>query len=399
MPVASCPSFCPSVLRRWICLVVVGSLIPTVQAAEKKKTAKDFDTDKNGRLNFDEFVRYQIAVRDPKFSELDTNNDGDISATEKQNWAEFYWWDVEPAAASDGVTLETAATTVPKPETKIWSLGRFRLRKDHDALLKDKLEKADPANIAFYRDNLTSEDTWAVEGALGAVFDLYDAKKNTAQIGNYLLDQVRFVPSVTVNRITGTGPGNLEVTDSVVFRTGAAVLLQSADMTKSLWDYQMFTAAYRHSGAMDKGTFASSGEVEWEPMRNRKEDLLSIDGPEQPPSFWPNAPFFYRFTPTARMEFGDPVATTDAGHFLKVGAKLALSIKPRAFEQLEFFASYGYLWELANESADFDLFEIGARLALDPNKQFFLEAKYRLGQVPVKYTDIDLFQVSIATKF
>ncbi len=377
-------------------LALIFASAASLRGAEQKSPA-DFDTNKDGKLSFKEFVNYQISVRDPKFSELDINKDGKITQKEKEQWASLYWSDLESHLVQGSAPFDIATTTVPKPKPKAWSLGPFRLRKDHDSLVKD-LAKADPANGGFYRDNLTNGDTWTVEGAFGAVFDIYNPKQET-KIGHYALDPIRIVPSVTLNRITGKGDGSLTVTDSLVYRGGFAVGFQTTDPTNSLWDYQLFSAAYRAAGNTSHGDFKSAGEVEWEPLRNRLGEWISINGPEQPPAFWPNAPFFYRFSMTARTEFGDSPLVTSPGRFLKIGPKLGLTLSPRILPSLELYANYTYLWETNNQSEDFQLFEAGGRWALDQNKQVFLEAKYRWGQLPDKYSDIDLFQVSLAVKF
>lgn len=364
--------------------------------AEKKAPA-DFDLNRDGRLDLKEFTEYQIAVRDPKFSELDKNKDGQITQKEKEDWALVYWSDVQTHLVRGGAPLDLVKTTVPQEKPKTWAMGPFHLRKDHDSLLKD-LDKADPATGGFYRDNLTSQDTWAVQGAFGAVFDIYNPKELT-KIGGYALDPIRIVPSVTLNRVTGKGDGSLEIVDSLVYRGSVAFGLQTTDERSTLWDYQLFTGTFRSSGTTENGNYKSAGEAQWEPMRNRQGDWISINGPEQPPAFWKNAPFFYRFAMTARTEFGDSPVVQFPGTFFKVGPSIGLTLIPRFLPSLELYANYTYLWELNNSSRDFELFEAGGRFALDRNKQGYLEAKYQWGQVPANYTDIDLFQVSLAVKF
>lgn len=381
--------------KRLIPLIAAGACGSGLIAAEPKKPA-DFDKNGDGRLDFKEFVNYQIAVRDPKFSELDTDSDGQITQKEKDDWADIYWTDAENHLVSGGAPFDLVATTVPPVKSNAWGLGPFHLRKDHDSILKT-LDKADPANGGFYRDNLSGKDTWTVEGAFGADIKVYDPKQ-PVRFGNYYLDPIRIVPSITLNKITGKGDGSLDVTDSLVYRGSVALGLRSRD-DSSLWDYQLFSGTYRASGTTEKREYKSAGEAEWEPMRNRLGDWISINGPEQPPAFWPNAPFFYRFSMVGRVEFGDSPFLEHKGTFAKFGPKLGLTIVPRFLPSLELYLNYTYLFELSNDSEDFELVETGGRWALDQSKQIFIEAKYRWGQVPAKYTEIDLFQISLAVKF
>jgi hypothetical protein len=374
-------------------------------ALAAKKTPQQFDANGDLQLSRIEFARYQIALRDPKVSEVDKDGDGDMSDTEKVAWAENFWLEAQRTAGGTHVAFEEALRGAPKPELKLWIPRKYvRLAKDHDELLKDDVEDADPATIGFYRNNLNGDDTWAFEAALGAVLPVYDSTgKIPPRVGNYWFDSVQFVPSVTLNRISGTGGGDLEEADSLEFRAGWTFAFRKKRDTNALWDTQFFSLNYRNSGATQGGRFTSAGEVEWEPVRSRQADLLAINGGWQAPRPWSHAPktspFKYRLMLVPRLEFGQTPFEATPDTFVKLGPKFGLTISPTAFDRLELFANYIYLWELNNNSGDFDLLETGARIALDPGKQIFIEGKYRLGEVPTKFTDIDLVHVALALKF
>ena len=388
-----------------LCAVVAAWLAGVAVAFAAEKTPQQFDADGDRRLSKVEFARYQIALRDPKVSAVDKDGDGDMSDGEKVAWAQNFWLDAQRTAGGTHVAYTDAARAAPTPEPKIWIPRKYvRLAKNHDELVKDDVDEADPATIGFYRNNLNGDDTWAFEAALGAVLPVYNSKgKTPPALGNYLLDSVQFVPSVTLNRITGTGGGDLEEADSLEFRAGWTFALRAKDDANTFWDTQFLDLNYRNSGATQGGRFKSAGEVEWEPVRSREGDLLAINGGWQAPRPWSHdpekGPILYRFTFVPRLEFGQTPFEATPDTYVKLGPKLGITIAPTAFDRLELFVNYIYLWELNNNSGDFDLLETGARIALDPGKQIFIEGKYRLGEVPTKFTDIDLVHIALAVKF
>lgn len=384
-----------NIKRSAIVAVLMIGAAALVEAADKKK----FDRDGDGKLSLLEFARYQLVVRNPTVKDIDRDGDGTLSDKELQTWAQYDWLDAQPSGSRAPVTFEAAANADPKPEPSSWFPSKyFRLRKDHDSLSK-KLDEADPATISFYRNNLNGDDTWAFEMALGAVLPLYDGTdKVPPVIGPYQLILAELIPSVTLNRITGTGAGDLEEVDSLEFRAGLSFELQSAG--QSFWQFHRFDLNYRNSGAIDGGRFKSAGELDWEPVRILAP--FTINGQWRALPFWPapeRSPFLYRFLFGGRFEFGQSPFKADPDTYVKLGPKLGIKLSPPAFDRLELFANYIYLWELNNDSGDFDLFEVGARAAIDPKKQIFFEGKYRLGEVPTKFTDIDLVQLSLSVKF
>lgn len=76
---------------------------------------------------------------------------------------------------------------------------RLALRKDFEGLTKG-VGDADPASVGFFRNNLTSADTWAVEGTLGLPMPMPFAPEGLA-IGNYAVESAWFVPAVGLNRV------------------------------------------------------------------------------------------------------------------------------------------------------------------------------------------------------
>lgn len=369
------------------------TLLPVLQAKEMPDPAS-FDANGDG-LSFEEFFRFQVHARKPAYLDLDPNLDGVCDEKEKRAFCEIDW-EIARRAAPDAATVsgEAAADVVPPPKPDAWGPKYLRLRKDHESLTKS-IEDADPASAGFFRNNLNGEDTWAVEGVLGTVIPLVDRDK-PLEIGNYHLVDLSVVASAGLNRVTGSGDGSLEVADSLAFRGGLSWQLQRRNDTNAWWDYQLFNLNYRAEGSTSGGAYKSAGEAEWEPMRSRSGDWLSINGPYHRPFGNFGIPFDYRFTLASRLEFGED--QTDAT-FLKLGPKAGISVIPTFLPSLSLFANYTYLWETADGAEDFDYFEAGGRWALDHQRQVFLEAKYRFGQLPAKYTDIDLFQLSLAVKF
>lgn len=375
----------------------------------KNFKASDFDSEKlggnaNGRIEFPEFIRFQIKKRNPRFNDLDRNHDATICEAEKSSWAEEFGWDVGfPDATS--IDFPTADTTIPPPKPSKFFLGKpekgigqMRLRKNHADLIKP-LDNAAPASFGYYNNQGENTDTWAAQAAVGFVRNILSPN---ATIVGYELDPIQFVPSVEVNRVTGVGDGGLKEVDALVFRTGFSSGLRD-DGQDGLFDYELFNINYRRAGTTGGGDFKDAMEVEWEPMRNRNTDTFSLNGPYRPGLSLggdnSEPLFFYRLTSTARLEAGQEIDPSHDGMFVKLGPQVGIVLQPSGLQRLELYGQFTYLLELANESRDFDNLEAGLRYAVDPNKQMFLELKYRNGQVPAKYTPVDLWQAALAVKF
>lgn len=348
----------------------------------------------DGRMTFDEFFLYQVKARDPKLSQIDTNGDFTVDAQEKEAFAGLDWNQVRATKGQTTISVETARSTVPPPPPDGWSPQWLRLRKDHESIVKE-LEDADPASIGFYSNNLNNEDTWTAEAALGVVLPLID-RKIPPTIGNYYLEEMNLISSASLNRVTGTGDGSLDVTDSLAFRGGLSAYLQ-ARHSNAWWDYQIVSLNYRAEGSTQGGTYKSAGELDWVPMRfGRKDEIISLNGPFHPLFGNEDTPLLLRWDFSGHLEFGEDQSGSD---FAKVGPKVGISVKPTFLPGVSFFANYNYLWETMDGQRDLDYLETGGRWQIDKSGQVFLEAKYRVGQLPAQYTDIDVFQVSLAFKF
>ena len=378
-----------------IIITLISVLLATSFCLAADPKPEDFaGSDK--KLNFEEFFLYQYAIRDPKTSEIDTDGNSIISVSERRAFAGTDWPPGSSPENSKTITIDEARGTVPPPSKKNWGTDWLRLRKDHDSLLK-KVGDADPASLGFFRNNLDDENTWAVEGALGVVLPLVD-RKSISNIGNYYLEELNFIGSGTLNRVTGTGDGTLEVADSLAFRAGLSGYLQARNEV-ALWDYQILSLNYRAEGSTQDGDFKSAGEFDWEPMRyGREGEWVELNGPFHPPFRNYDINFHFRYTFSSHFEFGEDQT---GASFAKMGPKVGIAVKPnpKFLPNLSLFANYTYLWEFGNGPQDFDYLETGGRWALDKAEQVFLEGKYRYGQLPAKYTDIDVFQLSLAVKF
>ncbi len=369
---------------------------------------EDFDTNpKDGQISFPEFLKFQFAARDPKVSEIDTNNDQELSEEEKVAWANIDWAAIVPNGTTipltyqEKVSFSEAERTIPPPKSEAWGLNmgkavEIHLRKDHDSVAKS-LDKADPASFGFFHNNISGNETWAVEAALGAQIHFVN-RKLLPSIGKYTVESLDFVPSTTLNRITGTGDGTKQVADALIFRGGLAMEMASNDFRSTLWDRQFFSASFRSTGSSKGGKFSPAGEFDWQPSRSREGDWFSINGPYHPPFDNHSMPFDYRFISSAHLEFGTGTPNSN-DMFVKMGPKIGIRVIPRFAPRVTLFTDYTYLWEAASNASDFDYLETGLRFSLDDNQQVFFEGKYRAGQLPAKFTRIDVFQLSLALKF
>ena len=289
--------------------------------------------------------------------------------------------------------IADAAATIPLAKPKSWGPKYLHLRKDHDSLSKN-IGDADPASFGFYRNNITGQNTWAVEAALGLVIPIVD-RNHPPELGNYYMVEFNTVTSAALNRITGTGDGSLDIADSLALRAGLSWQLQARHLESTWWNYQLFNLDYRATGTTSGGGFKSGGEFGWEPTRDRKDEWFAINGAVRPFGHT-DIPFMYAVTIASRLEFGED---QNNNSFLKLGPKVGCTLVPTFLPNLSLFGNYTYMWEAANGERDFDYLETGFRWTLDQAEQIFLEGKYRFGQLPAKYTDIDLFQIALSLKF
>lgn len=373
----------------------------------------------NKTIEIDEFARFHLRKQNPPINKLDKNKDYQVSWDEILIWVELFTYDLPDGRKS--FTYEEVASTLKPVESKSieigdseTGLGQMRLRSKYKDLAK-KMAKSDPASFGYFYDNNDDESTWAVEGTFGIVRTIYSPKE-TIELGNYTFDPVKFIPALTVNRVTGTGGGTVKEVDAMVFRAGLAwgAVNNKKKEGSALFDYQLFSLNYRATGETSGGNFDNAMEFYWEPQRNRVGELISLNGPYRAFSSDKDIDpqkelFLYRLALGGKLELGEAPdeseeddsesAETDDSTFVKLGPTIGLYVKPNFIPRLELFANYSYFWEIANDSDNFDYLETGVRFALDDFKQVFVEMKYRDGQLPAKYTDIDLWQISLSTRF
>ncbi|WP_141699365.1 hypothetical protein [Candidatus Thiosymbion oneisti] len=387
---------------------------PTGDIDFTKVNSCDFDKPEwggngNGLVERVEFDRFQFKRQNPLVNDVDTNNDFVISKKEIAAWSGRFWLDAGLSEDSLATTCKIADSTIPpaaKPRTFSLgdpkkALGQVRLRKDYAGILKS-LKKADPAAFGYYDNRETDDDTWAAQATLGLV-RTFDVSKNDTRIGAYFLDAIDLNAAVSLDRVTGKGDGTFSEVDSLVGRAGLAFGLRN-DGDRGAWDHQLFALAYRAATTTSTDDYKHGFELQWEPMRNRIGELISINGPYRRFSSDPKAAaeggvFQYRLAFSGIAEVGESIEEIDGETLVKLGPKAALYLRPNALRRLELFGGYTYLWEVADGSRDFDHLETGARIALDDAEQVFVEFKKRIGQVPAKYTDIDLWQATLSVRF
>lgn len=379
----------------------------------KKLTAIHFDHPKlggngNGRIDFKEFINLHLRKQSPTFNALDQNKDFQISPDETKIWAEDFGYDFFPHNTE--ISFEDADSTYkpssPKPISvgkSSTGLGQLRLGKSYEDLLKP-VAKSSLATFGFYRDETGNQTTRTIEGTFGLVRRLDDPSL-TSNLWGYTIDKVSFVPAITINEVTGTAGGTKKEIDSAVLRLGFGFEYRNDSLNKSdTWlDAQTVVVNFRKSGTTEWDNTKNALELTWEPTRNRLGDLLSLNGPYRAFSSDPNVDpeketFLYRMTTSMKLETGESVDALDNGSFLKLGPSLGLSFRPNSFPRAELFISSSYFWELKNDSENFDYQEAGVRVSIDKSKQFFIEIKYRDGQIPANYSDIDLLQLTLSTK-
>lgn len=388
------------------------------------KVPEDFDKDRNGKLNDGEIGAWLFVNENIPIAQVDTDEDGLISKEERDEWTNTpkIKFALASRLSSDGSLAFAAAHNVlnplapPKVEFVKPFSKEFNKVETHLQLRKSladisfqgtpaegdgkakSVKDADPASFGFYRNNLDGQDTWTAEGVLAYPFSLiHDLTGTSASTVN--LAALSFIPSIEFNRVTGNGGGKFaQEADLLAFRAG---FWTDVHIHGGVVDSLLLSMNYR--GSTNFGfdqDFLSAAELDIETSRVAHPRLgVEFD----------DVPLFqgflqYRFRALLHTEYGEQLVKGVRDHAFRAGPRLNLWLKlgekfPESLQRLQFFGRYDYIWTHAESYDDAEYMEIGARFPLDGNEQVLLEAKYRGGALPSKYTDVDLLSLGVAIKF
>lgn len=393
-------------------------------AAFAAKVPADFDKDRNGKLNGGEIGAWLFVSEEIPVADVDTDADGLISKKERDDWTNSpkIKFALENRLSPDGSLAFAAAQNVlnPMAKPKIDFIQPFTREinqvETHLQLRKSladisylgvpakgegkakSVKDADPASFGFYRNNLDGQDTWTAEGVVAYPFSLIPDPTGTPA-GPVNLAALSFIPSVEFNRVTGDGGGEFEQeSDLLAFRAG---FWADVHIHGGIVDSLLFSMNYR--GTTNFGfdeDFMSAAELDIEPSRVRHprlgvgfDDIALLEGLLK-----------YRLRTVLHTEYGEQLLKGVRNDTFRSGPRLNLWLKfgdkfPGFLQRFQFFGRYDYLWTNAEHFDDAEYLEVGSRFPLDGNEQVLLEAKYRWGALPSKYTDVDLFSLSVAIKF
>jgi hypothetical protein len=267
---------------------------------------------------------------------------------------------------------------------------------------------AKPAILSYAYNQLKATDTWTAQGSLIAGIFLHGEPPPGEQ--NYLpyLSEVLLTPSVTFDKITGSGA--TQKPDSLVFRLGSLFefpglrLSDAADSGDPALVTQFVRLNFTHATDWEFRSQILGGELEWEPVPIGIEFLpldrwLALRGPllDQ---------FEVLFRAYLHGEAGsilNPGQKKDLasipGEYARAGFHVEASLKPIHFKRLTLSTSYEDFESMVASSPSEHMFITGAQWALDDKGTISLTVQYRNGRLPLTLDKVEDFTAGIGLKF
>lgn len=261
------------------------------------------------------------------------------------------------------------------------------------------LAQSDPATFGFYRDYLSGSDTWYAEGVAAYPLSLMkDVTGEPNEANKPYFASAYLVPSVAFQRVTGTGGGKFtSEADALTFRAGLWI---GFNLPQGPFESLLASLNFRESTDFSIEEWKPGVELDVEPLRvdNPSFGLDHGDVPKL------EGYLKYKTRFVGHFEYADQAIQNVEVEAFRAGPRFDLSFKlgekfGDSLQRLELFGKYNYLWTVSGGFEDVEYVETGIRMALDPAEQILLEASYKWGKIPVKFTEIDLFNVGLAVKF
>jgi hypothetical protein len=270
---------------------------------------------------------------------------------------------------------------------------------------KESLREVEGAQFSYSYDYQTNSSQWSAVGALIAPIKVYESNQAASQSG-LSLEQLNFVPSVSLNRVTNDKDESKEV-DEVTFRAGLfSTWLGIAGPLR----YIMLSgyASYATDSTFGNGIVA--GEFDLEPITkipgNRTFYRVGENGSGKPGRSGSLIEFHWRAH--LHTEFGDHVgngpvgSSSDTDEFFRIGPVVELQLDPFLLQRLRASIDYGYLAGVSGSPSASHNFKAQLSLILDRNpdtQHWSLGASYQDGETPLVQERIHTFLLSLGVKY
>ena len=258
-------------------------------------------------------------------------------------------------------------------------------------------DKAQPANLSYAHNSLTDQDTWTAQGTLMRPFVPFEEKHPL--VGAPYLSEIQIVPSVTFDRLTGSGVAITKQTDSLIFRVGSDTEFANVNMFNLLNGLQNIRLNFSHATDFGFRSQVLGGEADWEPT-----DIGKALG-DYKPLFGAGSPFRYRLRLYLHSEAGsivDPgrkaALATAADQYARIGFFSQVEIQPSNFNRATLVVSYFDYESLMSNSVSAHLFTSGFTLGLDEAGSVSLQIKYRNGRLPITLDKVEDITVGLGLK-
>lgn len=391
------------------------------------KSTSDFDANKNGVLERQEFIAFylsELSVGGPKLHESDRNGDGIVSEEEFQAWLQSYGESlrqpvedaVEDAtgdfeAVADGRPslsfreAEFAARGRPQPQANPASSAGFRLRRDLSDVAVDVTspervvdESDEGALISFNRDLDAGGTVVQAVGSLYSVIPLQFDKPDERPAPGMRLRSVALIPSLSFD-ITESSEDDADDGSSLTFR-----LAGQGEVRQTPLEDQFLAALYPRLGIayatdLELDSDVLAAEVDIDPVLNISGN--HINTPLIPGLLQARWTALLHSESGYTINAGDDTSLEEDEWFLRIGPKLRVDLVPdiTAIENWRLSFAYDYLWGTGGTSSETSLLETSLSYTPSSNSPVELTLSYRKGDTLLLDYEVDQLTLGIGVKF
>jgi hypothetical protein len=259
------------------------------------------------------------------------------------------------------------------------------------------IDKAQPANFSYSRNRLNDQNVWTAQGALMRPFVAFE-EKQPPEAQPYL-SEIQIVPSVTFDRVTGSGVDIKKQTESLIFRLGSDTEFANVNTFNLLHGLQDIRLNFSHATDFEFRSQVLGGEADWEPT--------DVDTPfgVYKPLFGSHGPLKFRLRAYVHGESGsivDPgqkaALAAAPDQYARIGFFAQVEVQPMHFDRVTLNVSYLDYESLISESASAHLFSTSLTLALDEAGNINFQTKYRNGRLPLTLDKVEDLTIGLAIK-
>lgn len=259
------------------------------------------------------------------------------------------------------------------------------------------IDKAQPANFSYAHNRITGQNVWTAQGALMRPFVQFEQKNPPAD--RPYLSEIQLVPSVTFDRLTGSGVDIKKQTDSLIFRLGSDTEFANINTLNLLHGLQDIRLNFSHATDFEFRSQVVGGEADWEPT--------DVDTPlgVYKPLLGEKGPLKFRLRFYLHGEAGsivDPGQKTALAaapdEYARMGFFVQGELQPMHFSRVTLTVNYLDYESLISDSVSAHLFSAGLTFALDEAGNINFQTKYRNGRLPLTLDKVEDVTVGLAIK-